>query len=173
MSNKLNIDKNIVFIGISGCGKTTIGKKVAEKLSLPFYDVDEYVEKKAGKLIKEIFLQGEDYFRKLESQAINELSKNCPCVISTGGGAVKVSSNMETLKKNSIIFFINRPIENILQDIDISIRPLLTGDVTKLYNLYEERYPLYKKYSDIEVLNDIEVQELEGKIIGLIENKVY
>lgn len=170
MKNKTNINKNIVFIGLPGCGKTSIGKIIAKRLLLPFYDVDEYIEEKEEKLVKEIFIQGEDYFRKLESQAIKEISENCPSVISTGGGSVKVPYNMETLQKNSMVFFINRPLENIIQDIDISTRPLLADDVTKLYNLYEERYHLYKKYCDIEVLNDIDFQSVVDKIIKLIEN---
>ncbi|MFL0269715.1 shikimate kinase [Candidatus Clostridium radicumherbarum] len=163
-----NFNKNIVLIGLSGCGKTSIGKMIAEKLLLPFYDVDEYIEKKENKLIKDIFLLGEVYFRKLETTAIEEISKKCPIVISTGGGVVKVLSNMETLQKNSIIFFINRPIENIIQDIDISNRPLLSGDVSKIYKLYEERYDLYKKNSNFEVLNDKNLEDVVNKIIKLI-----
>jgi len=163
-----NINKNIVLIGLPGCGKTCIGRMVAERLLLAFYDVDEFIEKKEGKLIKDIFLSGEDYFRNLESHAIEEISKKCPLVISTGGGAVKVPYNMEILQKNSIIFFINRPIENITQDIVISRRPLLAGDITNIYKLYEERYPLYKKYSDIEVINDKDLVNVVNKIIELI-----
>ena len=168
MTNKTNINKNIVFIGLSGCGKTSIGKVVAEKLSLPFYDVDEYIEKKQGKLIKEIFLQGEDYFRKLESQAVEEICEKGISVISTGGGTVKDPHNMQILQKNSMIFFINRPVENIINDIDISTRPLLAGDKTKIYNLYNERYHLYKQYCDIEVINDMGFKEIVNKIMELI-----
>lgn len=164
--------KNIAFIGLSGCGKTSIGKAVAKQLSLPFYDVDEYIEKKEGKLIKEIFQQGEDHFRRLEGEAIKEISRNYSAVISTGGGSVKVPSNMEILHKNSIIFFINRPIENILTDIDISTRPLLAEGASKLYALYKERYPLYKKYSDIEVLNDCSFEEIVDKVVQLIKGSL-
>lgn len=163
------MNKNIVFIGLSGSGKTSVGKAVAEKLSLPFYDVDEYIEKKSGKLIKEIFQNGEDFFRKLESNAIKEINKNNAVVISTGGGAVKVPSNMEVLRKNSIIFFINRPIENIIRDIDTSTRPLLKEGASKLYNLYEERYPLYKRYSNIEVINNSTFEEAVNNIVKIIE----
>jgi shikimate kinase len=168
MSKMTNINKNIVFIGLSGSGKTSIGKIVAERLLLPFYDVDQYIERKEEKQIKEIFLQGEDYFRKLESKAIKEICENCPSVISTGGGSVKLPNNMETLHENSVIFFINRPLENIIRDIDISTRPLLSGDITKLHKLYEERYDLYKKYCDIEVLNDIDFQGVVDRIIKLV-----
>lgn len=170
MNNGLNINRNIVFIGLSGCGKTSIGKAVARKMSLPFYDVDEYVERKEGRMIKEIFLRGEDYFRKLESLSVKELSKKCPSVISTGGGAVMIPSNMEVLKKNSIIFFINRPIENIFQDIDISNRPLLSDGPSKLYKLYNERYPLYKKYCDIEIQNDSDFQDIVDRIVTISKN---
>jgi len=167
IDNKMEY-KNIVLIGLPGCGKTVIGKAVSKRLSLPFCDIDEYIEKKEGKLIKQIFLQGEDLFRKLESQAINEASKNCPSVISTGGGSVKLHSNMETLQKNSIIIFINRPVEHIIQDVDISTRPLLAEGAAKLHQLFKERYHLYKKYCDVEVINDTDFDEVVDKIVELI-----
>jgi shikimate kinase len=166
------MEKNIVFIGLSGCGKTTIGKAVANKLCLPFYDIDEHIEQQQGKLIREIFQEGEVFFRELESKAIKELSENPPSVISTGGGAVKVSSNMETLSRNSFIIFINRPIENIIKDIDLSNRPLLAQGASKLYELYEERYALYKKYSHIEVINDTSLESIVDKIVGLVKEEI-
>jgi shikimate kinase len=167
--NIINI--NIVLIGLPGSGKTNIGRAVAKRLSLPFYDVDDYIEKKEGKTIKEIFLQGEDYFRELESKAIEELSKNCPSVISTGGGAVKIPSNMEVLKKNSIIVFLNRPLENILKNIDTSNRPLLADGKSKLHELYKERYHLYKKYCDIEIINNAGFNEVVERIIRAFRSK--
>lgn len=170
MKSNLKINKNIVFIGMPGCGKTCIGREVAKRLSLSFYDVDEYIENKSGKLIKDIFLDGEDSFRKLESEAIKDISENCPSVISTGGGSVKLPENMKALQKNSIIIFINRPVEKIIEDIDISTRPLLTDDIKRLYKLYEERYNLYKSYCKIEVLNDMPLESVIDKIIKLIEN---
>ncbi len=168
MKTKISINKNIVFIGLPGCGKTAIGKEVSKRLSLPFCDIDTYIEKEEGKLIKEIFLQGEDYFRRLESQAIEEISKNYPSIISTGGGSIKIHSNMEALQKNAVIIFINRPVEHIIQDVDISARPLLAEGSAKLYELYIERYPLYKKYCDIEVFNDTDFNEVVDKVMQFI-----
>ncbi|MCM0650676.1 shikimate kinase [Clostridium swellfunianum] len=162
------LNKNIVLIGMPGCGKTSIGKIVSEKLFLPFYDVDEYLEAKEGKPIKDIFLKGEAYFRELESSSIKEIVNNCPSVISTGGGAVKVPRNMEILQKNSIIIFINRPLENIIKDIDTSTRPLLLEGQSKLYKLFEERYPLYMQFNDLEVLNDTTIEEAADSIIKLL-----
>lgn len=165
------MDKNIVFIGMPGSGKTTTGKAIAKKLNLSFYDIDECIENREGMSIKEIFVNGEDYFRNVEAEVIKETSMLCPCIISTGGGSVKVPSNMENLKKNSIIFFINRPIENIIKDIDITTRPLLAGDISKTYNLYKERYPLYKKYCNIEVMNDTSLEEFIERVYNHIKNE--
>lgn len=166
----MNRDKNIVFIGTPGCGKSTIGKLVAKKLHLPFCDVDEYIEKSEGKSIKEIFVKGENYFREIESSAIREISTVSPQVISTGGGAVKISSNMDVLSKNSIIIFLNRPVEDIVNDIDISGRPLLSGGAEKVYELYRERYPLYKKYCHCEIINDRSLDEVVEHIVKQLEN---
>jgi shikimate kinase len=162
------IYKNIVFIGTPGCGKTTIGKLVAERLSLPFCDVDEYIEKTVGKRIKDIFINGEDYFRKIESAAIKEIIKTPPLIISTGGGAVKISENMKILRDNSIIIFLNRPAENIVADIDVSGRPLLASGPSKVYELYRERYPLYKKYCHYEIVNDKPLLEVTNEIVNYI-----
>lgn len=166
------MEKNIVFIGMPGCGKTSIGKTVANRLHLPFYDIDEYIEKQQGKLIREIFQAGEAFFRELESKAIKEVSGNPPSVISTGGGAVMVSSNMEALSRNSIIIFINRPIENIAKNIDLSNRPMLTQGTSILYELYEERYALYKKYSHIEVINNTTFHAAVDKIVELVKGDI-
>jgi shikimate kinase len=161
------MDKNIVFIGMPGSGKTTIGRLVAKELSLQFYDVDEYIEETQGKSIREIFKAGEEEFRRLESAAIRELSSKAPSIIATGGGAVKSTENMEALRENSIIIFLNRPLENIVSDIDVSSRPLLAEGVSKVYELYKERYPLYKKFSHCEILNDSGLQEIIDKIVKL------
>lgn len=166
-----DIDKNIVFIGMPGCGKTAFGKTVSQMLGLDFYDVDAYVEKKAGITINEIFNEGEDYFRGLESQAVEEITQRCPCVISTGGGIVKVARNIEIIRKSSIVVFINRPVENIIKDIDISTRPLLKDGREVLYKLYNERYPLYKNCCDIEVINEGEFASVAEEIIRLLTGR--
>lgn len=161
--------KNIALIGILGCGKTTVGKALSEKSGIAFVDLDEYIEKKYNTTINEIFKQGEDVFRKMETEALKEVSTNIPSIISTGGGVIKKQENMEILKENSIIIFINRPIDNIAADIDISFRPLLAEGPSKLYSLYKERYPLYKKYADYEIINDKDVDSIVNEIMKLIK----
>lgn len=90
----------------------------------------------------------------MRTQACRELSISDKTVISTGGGVIKKDINMEILKETGIIIFIDRPIQKILEDININSRPLLKNGKDRLYNLYNERINLYKKFSDIEILND-------------------
>lgn len=168
----INITKNIVFIGTPGCGKTTIGKMISEILKMPFCDIDEYIENKEQKTINEIFKSGEDAFRKIETEAIKEVSTKASTIISTGGGAVKIQENMEFLSGNSLIIFLNRPIENIAKDINMATRPLLKDGISKLYSLYEERLHLYKKYCQYEVLNDGDIEDVINQILHIIKRHI-
>ncbi|MDP4143512.1 MAG: shikimate kinase [Bacillota bacterium] len=163
----MKIDKNIVLIGMPGCGKSTIGKRVAKKLGLNFCDIDEYLVKKQGISIPEIFKQGEEHFRDIETQCVKDVSKYANTVISTGGGVVKRKENIFALKEKGIVIFINRPIENIVSDVDTESRPLLKDDISRLYKLYEERYKLYKEYCDHEVINNGQFIDAVEKILDI------
>lgn len=147
------LTKNIVLIGMPGCGKTTIGKKLSEILKCDFCDVDEYIVNTTGKSINEIFQNGEEFFRDIESKAISEVSSDIPKVISTGGGVIIKKHNIDVLKEKGTIFFINRSVEDICSDLDVKSRPLLKDGVNKIYKLYKERYNLYKNYCDYEIIN--------------------
>lgn len=145
---------NIVLIGMPGCGKTTFGSELSKKLNFKFIDMDKYIEEKTGNTITELFENGEEYFRTIEKSCAIELSKLSGYVISTGGGIVKIKENMECLKSSGFVIFINRPLEYIVEDVDVKTRPLLSNGIDKIYNLYEERFELYKKYCDIEIKNE-------------------
>lgn len=151
---------NIVLIGMPGCGKTTIGKTLAETIKMEFIDVDEYIERTEEKSIADIFRSGEEAFRDVESRIVNGLSNKDKIVISTGGGVIKRKENMAVLSKKGVIIFINRPLGKIMEDVDTETRPLLKDGKEKLKKLYEERFELYKEYSDFEVLNDESIKEV-------------
>ena len=162
--------RNIVLTGMPGSGKTSIGRLLAENLNMSFCDLDEYIENKFDKSIKEIFRTcGERYFRSIESRVVREISERRGTVIATGGGTVLNSENMRLLRQNGIVFFINRPLENIISDIDASVRPLLANDISNIYKLYEIRYDLYKEYSDFEILNDREISDAVDRILNIVK----
>lgn len=158
----------IVLIGMPGCGKTTIGKILSTQLNLKFYDMDEYIQETSGKTIAELFEKGEDNFRDLETQACRDLIKKNNVIISTGGGVVKRKENVDILKEDSTIIFLDRPVEKIIGDVDVSKRPLLKDGKEKVLVLYKERYELYKKAADKIIVNDGTVKDVVEKIKDII-----
>lgn len=146
--------EKLILIGMPGSGKTTIGKLLAQEYNCSFCDMDDYISEISQKSIAELFSEGEDVFRDYETQACKELSISDKTVVSTGGGVIKKDANMEILKETGVVIFIDRPVQKILEDININSRPLLKNGKDRLYNLYDERISLYKKFSDIEILND-------------------
>jgi len=159
--------KSIVLIGMPGCGKSTIGEMIAEKIKMTFIDADVYIRESTNHTIAELFEDGEEGFRDIESIAAIELSKKNPAVIATGGGVIKRYENILNLKKTGIVIYINRPIENIVADIDVVARPLLAKDPSQLYKLLEERCDLYKKYCDHEVMNISSIDDVVKDIIKI------
>src|SRR5665648_489181 len=148
--------KKIAFIGMMGSGKSTIGKMLSDRIKLDFFCTDEFIEKKYNKSISDIFKEnGEKYFRRVETEAIKELSEKRDIVLSTGGGVVLNKSNIDLLRENNfLIICLNRDIEKIIENISIENRPLIKNDINNLRKIYKERELLYKKYSDIIINND-------------------
>ena len=163
------MDKSITLIGMPGCGKTTIGKLLSKKLNYQFIDIDSYIEEKQGKTIDEIFKNGEEYFRNIETEACRELGEIKNSIISSGGGVVKRYINIEYLKRESIVIFIDRPLIQILNDIDVKKRTLLANGKEVLYKLYDERYGLYKKYCDYRIKNIGSLEEVIDKMLKIIK----
>jgi shikimate kinase len=165
--------KNIVLIGMPGSGKTTIGKILSKRLGIRLVDIDKYIEFSTGKTIPQIFQEGEEVFRRLERETVNKLSRERGIIISTGGGTVKDYGNIEALKKNGIIIFIDRPIENIAANANIRKRPLLKDGIQNLYAIYNERYELYKNYCDYQIANVKGLEEIVQRIIEELDRINY
>ncbi len=153
--------ENIVLIGMSGCGKTTVGKAIAQKLNKEFIDTDFEIVKKDGRDIPTIFkMSGEQYFRNLERQVLREVGVLSGKVIATGGGIVENKENYFPLKQNGKIFYLQREIETL----DRKGRPLAT-DLTAVKNLFERRKQKYLDFADILIDNNKEVQNTVGEIV--------
>lgn len=165
--------KNIVLIGMSGAGKTTVGIAMSYKLQMAFVDMDDYIEKKSGMSVSYIFEKyGEAYFRELEKETAEHLSeKYTNTIISTGGGAVLNPENMQNLKKTGIVVYLNRSVESILSTLNANKRPLLKSNPQKLYDMYKVRHPLYLKYADICIANSGSFDETVDNIVDAIKNR--
>lgn len=143
---------NIVLIGMPSCGKTTIAQKLALVYQKIFIDIDDEIVKEAGKSIKDIFLEdGEDAFRDLEESIIKRVSLEHNQVIATGGGCIKRENNIFHLKQNGCIIFLDRDKELLITE--DKERPLSSGK-EQVYQMYDERFPLYMKYADVQVKNN-------------------
>lgn len=144
----LSAKQNIVLVGMPGSGKTTIGKLLAKQHSMKFIDTDEQIVKRTEKSIPQIFSEiGEQGFRKIETEIIRSISGVQNTVISTGGGAILNKNNIDILKENGKVYFIDRPLCEIVATSD---RPL-SSNKDDLIKRYEERYPLYCSCCDKQV----------------------
>lgn len=147
--------KNIVLCGFMGCGKSTIGSLLSKKTGMSFIDLDSYIEKKENKTISQIFADsGEEYFRQLEREASQELSKKNGLVIATGGGTLTYQVNVDAFKTNGRIILLDLPVEVVAERLkNDTTRPLLNRpDKNKaMRELYEKRLPLYRSAADVTV----------------------
>ena len=162
--------KRIILIGMPGCGKTTIGRILSNELNLKFYDMDDYIQDITGKTIMQLFEKGEDNFRDIETQACRELIKKENVLISTGGGVIKRRENIDILRDDSIIIFLDRPVEKIIGDVDVSKRPLLKDGKEKVLVLYKERYDIYRESADKIVVNDNTIDDVINKIKEIVNS---
>lgn len=157
--------RNIVLCGMPSSGKTTVGKEIAKVFGKKFIDTDDVVVEKKKESISDIFEKyGEGEFRKEERLAIEELSKENGLVIATGGGAVLDENNVRALRRNGVILFLDRSLENLVATAD---RPL-SKDKEKLKNLFEKRYDVYTSCADAVIPADGEIADVVEKIKGVL-----
>ena len=165
---------NIFIVGPMGSGKSTVGKIISDELFLNFFDTDEEIESRTGASIDWIFdLEGENGFRKRESDILQEMVQKNSIVLSTGGGIILSDQNRELLSSRGTVFYLSTPIsvqiERTSKDKD---RPLLkNGDPGEiLTKLHEERKDLYESVSDHSVQTENKSsQEVASEIINLIK----
>lgn len=156
--------ENILLIGMPGCGKSTIGKSVALLLGKTFIDIDVEIVKQAGMSIPEIFAKdGEEGFRKLETDVLAQFCKQSGLVIATGGGCVTREGNYPIMHQNGKIIWLQRELELLPTD----GRPL--SQKGKLDAMYQVRKPLYTRFSDGIVINDADSECVTRRIIALEE----
>ena len=140
--------RNLMLIGMPGCGKTTVGQALADHLGRKLVDTDVLIEEEAGCTIPEIFARdGEEVFRRLEHEVLCRVSRESGLVIATGGGIVTRPENMDPLRQNSTVIFLRRPLDLL----PVEGRPV--SQANSLETLYQRRLPLYQQASDWAVDN--------------------
>ena len=154
-----------------GAGKTSIGKLLAKRLKLKFYDSDKVIEKRTGVKIIVIFdIEGEKGFRNREEIVINEITKGSGQVIATGGGVVLSEKNRQILRNRGLVIYLKAKIEDLTNRVLLDKnRPLLNGDKTDVHNklnkIFKERDHLYRKVADI-------IFSTEGNSIHFVTKKL-
>lgn len=161
----LNEKRNIVLIGMPGSGKTTVGKALSEKLGKAFVDTDDIIVSEYGDISGIFADRGEKFFRDVESVAVKSVALKNNLVIATGGGAVLRKENVDYLKHNGLLFFLDRPLEDIVPTDD---RPL-SRDYEALKKCYEERYDIYLSVCDEKISIDGNVMNAVNAITERIK----
>lgn len=148
---------NLFFVGPMGAGKTTIGRRIAEMIGLPFFDLDHEIEVRTGASIALIFdIEGEQRFRERESALLHELTAQPSLVLATGGGIVLSNNNRNILRAQGFVVWLDASIEAQLTRLDRDRqRPLLatTDRHERLQQLAVTRNPLYAEIADLHILS--------------------
>lgn len=162
---------HIILVGLPGVGKTTIGKAAARQMGRRFVDFDREIERRAGLDVREIFrLKGEDYFRQLEFELTEELSRSSGMVLSPGGGWITQQRSVELLRSAGRIIYLRASPEAVARRLRrVETRPLLAGrdPVVALRELYERRHALYETADAVLDTERLVKQQLIAKVVEL------
>ena len=166
---------NIVLVGFMGTGKTSVGRRLAEKLKLSYIDTDDVIEQDSEMIISDIFRQhGESYFRQLESDAIRKVSDLDNHVISTGGGVVIREDNLEMLKRNGMVFSLSATPEEIWKRVGHEThRPLLQAPrpLDKIQEMLAARAAFYARADWTIDTTGLSIEEVTDKIVEIFQKK--
>jgi shikimate kinase len=168
--------RSVVLIGLMGAGKTAVGRRLANRLDLPFIDADSEIEVAAGASISEIFAEhGEAYFRQGERKVITRLLENGPQVLATGGGAYMNPDTRANIKAHGLSVWLKADIKVLMKRVGRrDNRPLLAaGDPEKMMKrLMEERYPIYAEADVTVESRDVPHDVIVGAVIDALADKL-
>ena len=158
--------RNVVLIGMPGCGKSAVGRALARRLGKEFLDLDRLIEADAGKPIPRIFAEeGEDAFRALESAAVRKAGARTGCILSTGGGVVTRPENYAPLHQNGVIVHLTRSLEKL----PTAGRPV--SQSTDLRELWRRREPLYQSFADLMADNNGSIEDTVHTVLKEVNGR--
>jgi len=167
-----NSRKNLILTGFMGSGKSEVGKLLAERLSISFYDMDEMIAAGEGMSVSDIFAQkGEAYFRNSETSFLENIHMNSPFILSTGGGVVIKKENREILKALGIVIYLKTRPETVFERlVGDKSRPLLqVSDAReKIKSMMQERAAAYSDCDIVQETDSLSVEDVVERIIAKI-----
>lgn len=166
----------IFLTGFMGAGKTTVGKHLAGDLALPFFDLDEEIERRVGMTVREIFEQrGEPEFRRLEHEHLAMMCAQPKLVVATGGGTVTVEANRELIERTGLCVWLHPPFAVIAQRVQSmgkEDRPLFQSEV-QAWSLYRERLAAYRRCDlRVDIEADEKAEEVAARIALIVRKRL-
>ncbi len=172
---------NIILIGYRGTGKSIVGRKIAERLQVPFHDTDELVKEHTGRTIREIVEEkGWESFRKEERKIIRKLSAVKKSVIATGGGAIMDAENQDTLRKMGVFVWLSADVGTIIErmgrdEVSSEQRPSLSDNdlYRETVDMLEMRTPIYRRLADLTIdTSERSIDEIVDEIYRVLSRKL-
>ena len=173
---KIQTDKIILLVGSMGSGKTSVGRKLAQKLELPFVDGDQEMEKAAGlSLIDLLKCFGEEEYRAGEERVMKRLLKGAPCVLASGGGSFVSAETRAVARENAITIWLKADVDLLYKrTAGRRHRPFLRGDDEglreKIESYIQEEYPYYSEADIVVETKDEQVNETVSRVIAVLES---
>lgn len=170
------IDKIILLVGLMGSGKTSVGRRLARRLSLPFVDGDQEIEKAAGLSLVDVFkCFGEQEYRAGEARVMKRLLQGAPCVLASGGGSFVAPQTRELAKEHALTIWLKADINTLYhRTAGRTRRPLLLGDndmvKAKLEEYIEEEYPYYSEADIVVETKDERVENTVRHVVAAINH---
>ena len=162
--------KNIVLIGMMGCGKTTCGSLLARRLGRPFFDTDDLIEAREGRAVAAIFArEGENYFREKERQTAEELSRREGLVIACGGGLPLREESIAPLKESGTVIFLRRDPGETYDKLNTAGRPLAQQGREAFLERFARREPVYRRWADRMVASCPTPEETVNAILEVLK----
>ncbi len=166
------IDKIILLVGLMGSGKTSVGKRLAKKLNLPFVDGDQEIEKAAGlSLVDVLKCFGEEEYRAGEKRVMKRLLQGSPCVLASGGGSFVAEQTRQLAKLNAVTIWLKADVDVLYnRTAGRKHRPFLEGNDSHLKNKLEkyisEEYPYY---SEADIIVETKEEQVDNTVLRVIE----
>lgn len=160
------MNKHIFLIGMMGCGKSTIGRRLSALLDAAFIDLDDAIAAHEGRTIPEIFAaSGDAGFRVCETAALRRVCAAPPCVVATGGGIVTREENIALMRGHGLVVWLNRPLDDMIADLRQDTRPNLAGDKEeRMRTLFAAREALYRRAAHLEFDNRLPAAQSAARL---------